>query len=334
MAEIEKEILVEYLTNIIIDIRNNSKNFLELNKNLNELKNFENLLDNNDNVEYLFNTYKNLQKISLQLRKQLSQFIDLEVYDKITYSFYYDGKRYETDEIKKEWLSKSSSGDLKINLKKATDDLSSAYSEEYKKQIKNAFDKHFEVFQNAITGTYNGIIGRKGAINKGHLAEAYESHTKEHHPQHYRLLNHMLTSVTIVEPLPQLISYTKDAAIDYWANHEGITQAWEHIRESLGTQRGTVAGDVDEMQVKATGPNARRLRLARLNTLIKGVEIYSDLLNLNKSPREVAIQIADYMSEPVRKVSERIIEEVGDEVVKNSFKTYNDSITLRALIRI
>jgi hypothetical protein len=68
------------------------------------------------------------------------------VYDKITYSFYYDGKRYETDEIKKEWLSKSNSGDLKINLKKATDDLSGAYSEEYKKQIKNAFDKHFEVF--------------------------------------------------------------------------------------------------------------------------------------------------------------------------------------------
>jgi hypothetical protein len=65
MAEIEKEILVEYLTNIVIDVRNNSKNFLELNKNLNELKNFENLLDNKDNVEYLFNTYKNLQKISL-----------------------------------------------------------------------------------------------------------------------------------------------------------------------------------------------------------------------------------------------------------------------------
>ena len=54
--------------------------------------------------------------ILIYLRKLLSQFINLEVYDKITYSFYYNGKRYETDSIDASWLTKSSKGELKLKL--------------------------------------------------------------------------------------------------------------------------------------------------------------------------------------------------------------------------
>ena len=32
--------------------------------------------------------------------------------------------------------------------------------------------------------------------------------------------------------------------IDWWATHESPDDAWVHIRSSMGTQRGTVAGDV------------------------------------------------------------------------------------------
>lgn len=272
----------------------------------------------------------------MQLRQLLSKYIDLETYDKITYAFYYNGKRYETDNIDARWLSKSSkSGELKLNLKYATDDLSNAYATEYEQRVRDAFDQHFSHYSDAIIGTYRGVIGRGGALNKGHIAEAYESHTREHHPLHYRLLNHLFNNPIPEEPIPQLIQYTNHAeAVRYWADHESIDSAWQHIRESFGTQRGTVAGDVGGMQVKGSTSNARRIRIARLNTLIQGVEAYSMILNPNIPAYEVALLIADYMSEPVRKVSDRIIDEVSDKLIKDQFGQYNKRIELKAYVRI
>ena len=88
------------------------------------------------------------------------------------------------------------------------------------------------------------------------------------------------------------------------------------------------------MQVKGSTSNARRIRIARLNTLIQGVEAYSMILNPNIPAHEVALLIADYMSEPVRKVSDRIIDEVSDKLIKDQFGQYNKGLELKAYVRI
>ena len=337
MVELKKQDLVEYVKDIIVDIRNDKNNsFYELQQKLNKLNDYEKILNNNNDAREILNIYKEIQNISMLLRQLLSRFIDIDVYDKITYAFYYNGERYETDTINEEWISYSKKNGLKINLKRAVDDLSSAYSDEYKKEIKRVFDEHFKYFNAAIEGTYAGgknNIGKGGALNKGHIAEAYESHTEEHHPMYYKLLNHLLEG-EVSEPLPQILYYSEDVdAVNYWAQHESIDQAWQHIRDSLGTQRGTVAGDVFGMQVKSATSNARRLRLARYNTLIDGIKTYSMILNPEVKVEEVANLIASYISEPMSKMSEKIIDNITDDLISDNLRIKNNNI-IQGYVRV
>ena len=127
----------------------------------------------------------------------------------------------------------------------------------------------------------------------GHIAEAYEQHISEHHPAEYRVLNNLAksgNSLTVLDKM--MLNFESDVdAVTYWDAHEGITKAWMHIRNSLGTQRGTVAGDVGQMQVKQGKTGAGRIRLARLNTLKEGIGVYCAIVS-DEPVEDVALRIA------------------------------------------
>ena len=179
-ADLESTLSLEDLTAVLIDIiteiRKNDNYGSELRSEIDKLNTYADKISNSTSLEDLFNAYESIQSTSIYLRKLLSQFINLEVYDKITYSFYYNGKRYETDSIDASWLTKSSKGELKLKLYEAEKTLQEEVSDEYKEQVNHIFNRHYAIFLQAISGTYNGIIGRSGALNMGHIAEAYEQH--------------------------------------------------------------------------------------------------------------------------------------------------------------
>ena len=320
-ADLESTLSLEDLTAVLIDIiteiRKNDNYGSELRLEIDKLNKYADKISNSTSLEDLFNAYENIQSISMYLRKLLSQFINLEVYDKITYSFYYNGKRYETDNIDASWLTKSSKGELKLKLYEAEKTLQEEASDEYKEQVNHIFNRHYAIFLQAISGTYNGIIGRSGALNMGHIAEAYEEHISEHHPKEYRVLNNLAksgNSLTVLDKM--MLNFESDVdAVTYWDAHEGITNAWMHIRNSLGTQRGTVAGDVGQMQVKQGKTGAGRIRLARLNTLKEGIDAYCAIVS-NEPVKDVALRIAKYISEPVRQTSSKIIDNIKDEKIR------------------
>ena len=336
-----KEDLTNYLETIIIEIRNQPNAGTELKYELQELKKYQDTISKSNSVATLFTIYEQIQKTSMEVRKLLSRFVALEVYDSIGYAFYYNGKRYYANGLSEEqqakWLTKSSStGELKLKLYEAEKELKDDLTDELRQQVNEIFNKHYAVFLAAIKGTYNGEIGRRGALNYGHLAEAYESHTEEHHPAEYKVINNLAKAthqMTVADKM--MIAYETEAgAVSYWANHEGINSAWQHIRDSLGTQRGTVAGDVKSTQVKQGKTGAGRIRLARLNTLIQGVNSYCAILDDSKSPREVAAMIADYISEPVRQMSDKIIDNIVDEEIKKMFKDMNENIKIQAHVKV
>lgn len=83
----------------------------------------------------------------------------------------------------------------------------------------------------------------KGAkLNRGHVAEAYESHLASHHSNSYKLLNSLNIDSVIDKAI--IAKEITELKVDWWASHESPDGAWSHIRSSMGTQRGTVAGDV------------------------------------------------------------------------------------------
>ena len=206
---------------------------------------------------------------------------------------------------------------MKLKLYEAEKTLQEEASDEYKEQVNHIFNRHYAIFLQAISGTYNGIIGRGGALNMGHIAEAYEQHISEHHPAEYRVLNNLAksgNSLTVLDKM--MLNFESDVdAVTYWDAHEGITKAWMHIRNSLGTQRGTVAGDVGQMQVKQGKTGAGRIRLARLNTLKEGIGVYCAIVS-DEPVEDVALRIAKYISEPVRQTSSKIIDNIKDEKIR------------------
>ena len=90
------------------------------------LKKYEDLTKDSSIAE-LFGAYEQIQSTSMKLRKILGQFLSIEVYDSIDYTFYYNGKQYHTSEIQAKWLTKSkSTGELKLRLNAAVEDLQKA----------------------------------------------------------------------------------------------------------------------------------------------------------------------------------------------------------------
>lgn len=314
----------EYFEEIILDIRRNSQANEDLIKGIQELEKYynesfdkqqykedrKNIKQNLSNIIKMLDMYEKIKKVSMELRKKLSSKMSLELYDSIDYAFYYNNERFTTDQIDASWLIVGSEGELRLSLDKAIEDIKKDYDTEYKKEIQSLFNKHYTSYLNAISGMYQKQNKKRlgeGRVNKGVVAEAYEEHLRTHHSFSNRLLKN--PSIENVADKAIIAHENQAMAQEYWSKNappHKANEAWEHIRHSLGSQRGTVAGDVFNTQVKQ-GSNytkySSQVRLASLATLRDGIRHYCDILNTDIPAREVAQKIAKYMSEPVKRTS-------------------------------
>lgn len=269
----------------LIALQNNLYNYKEEDKDYGE-----------KGVKMLFAVYEQTIKTSMQIRKLLAQRgIKLQEYNDISYSFYYNGTRYTSDTIDLNWIRVGSDGALKLNIDKAVKDLKQQINSISQKQLQAIFQKHFEVYLAAIFGMYKG----SNRLNQGRVAEAFEAHLTEHHPNAFQYLNTLNTNSVISKSL--LVQFATEAGDSYWAHHEDPNSAWAHIRGAMGTQRGTVAGDVGNRQVKSAKDSGNQVRLSTLTNLKTGIKRYADILNPDISCRDVALKLARYLTEPVKR---------------------------------
>lgn len=326
--------LLDVFVQLVNEVRSSdSQQYQALKQGIMRLEQMDAKTQKNRTPAELFTIYEELKATSIQIRKLLNNFMTgVAQYDTINYAFYYKGKRYVTDEIKQEWLVASqSSGLLRVNLDKAVKDLEANVTDSYRSEISEIFNKHYATYEAAITGTYKGKggIGHTGALNYGHIAEAYEQHIMEDHPKAYDIVNFLNSSSEQLTTLEKAyIGFASETdSISYWTNHEGMYRAWQHIREAMGIQKGTVAGDVLSRQVKsARKKEASLVRLANFNTLKTGVETYCEIVNNDIPAIEVAQKLVKYMGEPVRKISAKVIDGISIEDDLSEWKTFNETI--------
>ena len=306
--DFDSVITLEDLTNVLADIvgeiRAGDKTTQPLLEEIEKLialqDNLYNYKEDKDyggaGVQMLFAVYEQSIKTSMQIRKLLAQRgIKLQEYNDISYSFYYKGARYASDTINLNWLRVSSDGALKLNIDKAVKDLKQQINSISQKQLQAIFQKHFEVYLAAIFGMYKG----SSRLNQGRVAEAFEAHLTEHHPNAFQYLNTLNTNSVISKSL--LVQFATEAGDSYWAHHEDPNSAWAHIRGAMGTQRGTVAGDVGNRQVKSAKDSGDQVRLSTLTNLKTGIKRYADILNPDIPCRDVALKLARYLTEPVKR---------------------------------
>ena len=293
--DFDSVITLEDLTNVLADIvgeiRAGDKTTQPLLEEIEKLialqDNLYNYKEDKDyggeGVQMLFAVYEQSIKTSMQIRKLLAQRgIKLQEYNDISYSFYYKGTRYTSDTIDLNWVRVGSDGTLKLNIDKAVKDLKQQINSISQKQLQAIFQKHFEVYLAAIFGMYKG----SSRLNQGRVAEAFEAHLTEHHPNAFQYLNTLNTNSVISKSL--LVQFATEAGDSYWARHEDPNSAWMHIRGAMGTQRGTVAGDVGNRQVKSAKDSGDQVRLSTLTNLKTGIKRYADILNPEISCRDVA----------------------------------------------
>ena len=306
--DFDSVITLEDLTNVLADIvgeiRAGDKTTQPLLEEIEKLialqDNLYNYKEDKDyggaGVQMLFAVYEQSIKTSMQIRKLLAQRgIKLQEYNDISYSFYYKGTRYTSDTIDLNWVRVGSDGTLKLNIDKAVKDLKQQINSISQKQLQAIFQKHFEVYLAAIFGMYKG----SSRLNQGRVAEAFEAHLTEHHPNAFQYLNTLNTNSVISKSL--LVQFATEAGDSYWARHEDPNSAWMHIRGAMGTQRGTVAGDVGNRQVKSAKDSGDQVRLSTLTNLKTGIKRYADILNPEISCRDVALKLARYLTEPVKR---------------------------------
>ena len=306
--DFDSVITLEDLTNILADIvgeiRAGDKTTQPLLEEIEKLialqDNLYNYKEDKDyggeGVQMLFAVYEQSIKTSMQIRKLLAQRgIKLQEYNDISYSFYYKGTRYTSDTIDLNWIRVGSDGTLKLNIDKAAKDLKQQINSISQKQLQAIFQKHFEVYLAAIFGMYKG----SSRLNQGRVAEAFEAHLTEHHPNAFQYLNTLNTNSVISKSL--LVQFATEAGDSYWAHHEDPNSAWAHIRGAMGTQRGTVAGDVGNRQVKSAKDSGNQVKLSTLTNLKTGIKRYADILNPDIPCRDVALKLARYLTEPVKR---------------------------------
>lgn len=300
------------LANIINEIRSttNPRNY-NLLLSINQLKQYnadycgKNGKIATQNIQEIYNIYQQIIKVSMEMRKLLSDKISLEIYDNIKYAFYINGKRYSTEELRLDWLVLRNGG-LYINLNRTVEEeLKKGLENTAQQRLAEIFNNHYLSYLAAITGMYKGKngIGAGSAINKGHVAEAYEGHIAEHHSESYQLLNATKMNSTVLDKIQGRIVLDKEIEganeKDWWAIHEDPNEAWRHIRAARGTQRGTVAGDVGAYQVKQIQDNSGSVALTSLTNLELGIKNYCMITNPDIPVSQVAHQIALYLSESV-----------------------------------
>ena len=301
------ETLITHISTIISEIRSGDVIGLETRNNIDKLSTLvENgPLTKDSDILTLLNAYENIKAVSMNLRQLLSRFIQLDTYESIAYAFYYNGERYTTDTISAEWLTKNSKGELRLNLDTAIQDIKKNFGSKSLLALNNIFNRHYSSYLAAISGTYKGVLGH-GRLNRGHIAEAYEAHLAEHHSAAYQLLNVPVESA--IDKMVAALEINENPEA-YWSTHESIEEAWIHIRGSLGTQRGTVAGDVGRFQVKqgfSGNQYSSQVRLSSLANLKTGIKTYCDIVNLDIPVEVVARKVAMYLTEPVKKTEQNL----------------------------
>lgn len=301
------EDLTNYVSIVITEIRNGDSIGIETRQSINKLATLveEGPLTKDSDITVLFNAYEEIKNVSMHLRQLLSRFIQLDTYESIAYAFYYNGQRYTTDNISANWLIKNNKGELRLNLDKAVEDIQKEFGSKSLNKLNQIFNQHYSSYLAAISGTYNGQLGH-GRLNRGHIAEAYESHLAEHHSAAYQLMNEPIDSA--IEKMVAAFEISQNPE-QYWSTHESIEEAWIHIRGALGTQRGTVAGDVGRFQVKqgfSGNQYSSQVRLSSLTNLKTGIRNYCDIINLDIPVENVARRIAMYLSEPVKKTEQNL----------------------------
>lgn len=320
------EDLTDYLIEIIIEIRkenNEEKNSII--KEIEELQKLE--IYNNDgsyNNQNIISIYKKIQSISLKLREKLSKYIStIDLYDSIGYALYYNSQRYYSKDLDIRWLKIDNKGNLLLQFNKAIDDIEKRLSEEYKDSIRETLNSHYMKMLEAIQGTYKGeAIGsnKKGAkLNYGHIAEAFERHLSAHHSYSYKILNNLMKNINSADKiLISNINWEKEFPNSYWEKHEqnGIDGTWKHVRASLGIQRGTVAGDVGNLQVKSSRRHSRNLQLSSLNNLKLGIETYSELINDKIPIKEIAKKVANYLTEPLSREASILASDILNQEIE------------------
>lgn len=304
------EDLSAYMEKIIVEIRSGNVGLSQINEQINKLQSKEIYgIDANSSVNQLLTAYKTVQAVSMSLRSLLAKYVNLEVYDSIAYAFYFNGQRFSTENLNADWMFVTSKGELRLSLDKAVEDLKKDIAGTAKEKVADIFNRHYARYMDAIVGMYKGhAIGSKqkgSRLNRGHIAEAYETHIASHHSQAYNLYNELNTPLSTMDKMVYVLEL-ETKGDEYWASHETPDEAWRHIRGAMGTQRGTVAGDVGRFQVKQgtssdTNIYSSQVRLASLSTLRNGINAYCDILNPNIAPNIIARKIAMYMSEPVAK---------------------------------
>ena len=315
-AVITANLLESILSDLISTIRAGDVTGQSLRQNieiLSSLAESETFSKDSDIIS-LFRVYEQIKKVSMKIRQLLSPFIQLDTYDSIGYVFYYNNQRFVADEIKTEWLIRGSKGSLSIDLEKATSDIAKNYSDKAQTSLRDIFNQHYASYLAAISGMYEKHAGYplgakvKGSkLNKGHVAEAYESHLASHHSVAYNLLNSL--NIDSVANKAIISKEIAELQVDWWASHESPDGAWAHIRSSMGTQRGTVAGDVGRYQVKQGSNNSiygAQVRLSSLANLKRGVKDYCDIINPDIPVQQLAHRLAIYLSETVGQPSKEL----------------------------
>lgn len=331
-------ISLEELTKIIADIikkirQDKSGEMYKLKSKIDFLNTYGKNLEN-CSASVLYQIYKNIISVSMELRALLKTFLpQLDLYNGIDYAIYYDNKRYFVSSIDIEKntnvLSIHSNGNLYLNLTKTVEGLTETYKEKAANEVQRMISDHYQRYYNLIEGTYKGVLGsQKDRLKRGHVAEAYEAHLQNHHGiafQYAKILQ-QAENEDIVNIVRNDIG---DVPVKvFWApSHESVLSAWHHIRGALGTQRGTVAGDVGSIQVKSgysdkTGRFESEVQLTSLANLRAGIERYSAILDFSKTPEDIARGIAIYMSENINKKGKEIVGKKVTEVLNNISKPY------------
>lgn len=292
---------------------NNYVNQLEKLNNTNKIDTF-----NNDNLQNALKQLKQIQKISLEIRNLLPDFLGLQHdYKTIDTVFYIEGKRYETKKIKVDWLQPNTSGtEIRIKLSKVYESL----SKQIKQNKQQIFLKHYNLYLAAISGMYEKVNKKqlgKDRINKGHVAEAYERFLQIKYKE-------LLNSNELNSNQETLLA--KMDKVTYWEQEESLEEAWVHIRDSLGRTRGTTYGDVNNIQVKQGKIDAGRsghedeVRLVSLANLKEGIKNYSLIFNTDVDSLSLAKKLANYMTSSVGKEVDKAIRKTMDEGTKKILK--------------
>lgn len=270
----------------------------------------------------LFNAYKAMIQASLELRRILAtKFKLIEPYDTIQYAIYYKGKRYFLESLKPAYLRVTSAGNLNLNLRKAVNDITN-YAQNA--MTNDAINQHYGIYQTFIEKTYNGTIGKGGSLNYGHISQAFESHLSEHHTTIYQQwLKSQSQGANPITGENQIENLSKELqATTYWGEHEDPTVGWIHVRHTFGQLRGTVGGDVSQVQVKSAQGDSVDLQLMSLDTLRDGLKVFGPILDKENYPdsKIVAKNIIMYLTERPSNMSVNVINNITNENIDASLE--------------